>query len=209
MPVPIDGIALNPDLAQWLSSPQVQRLLSGRIDVLELVRSKSFCGRAFVSLTKPPVYGIRLSVLRDLPNWEWAVLLCHELAHHTAGVRNKHSDEWRKHHARLVRKAGKIGLLTPEQVEEAVDLALNAPVNADINWREGLAERERIKREHDGHHLGLLLANGLTVGSRVAFDNRGKPVSGTVKRINRRTVTVTQDDTPIVYRVPFRLVEFP
>ena len=209
MPVPIDGMALNPDLAQWLSSPQVQRLVSGRIDVLELVRSKSFCGRAFVKFTKPPVRGIRLSVLRDLPNWEWAVLLCHELAHHDAGVRNKHSDEWRRHHARLMRKAGKLGLLMPEQVEEGLDLAFNGPLWRGDPRREHQAERERIKRENDGHHLGLLLANGLAVGSRVAFDNRGKPVSGTVKRINRRTVTVTQDETPIVYRVPFRLVQFP
>lgn len=205
--VPVIDRARRPDLAEFLKTAPVQRLVAGHVDGLVLVRVKSYRGRARLRPDATVEREVRLNAGCDPSRGELVVVLCHELAHHRAGMGLHHAPKWRRAYAELVREAQELGLLTREEAEGATDAALHGPSSAGLDWREKRSAREQSKRDSDADALAPLLAAGMRVGSQVAFIHRGKRVVAEVTRINRRTVSAVSRNRRIRYRFSFPLVE--
>jgi len=189
----------------WLRSEPVQKLTRGRAHRVTLVGERWYQGKA---MERDDGYRrVWLKVAGEPSFAELTVTLCHELAHFQAEEVRLHDDSWRMAFAQLISEAGRLGLLTEDEVEAGLDAALNGPRGAGLDWRERLAERERNKARRDQSTLQPLLDAGLKVGSQVRFTFRGEPVVAEVTRINRRTISALRPDGRMRYRLSFSLVE--
>ncbi len=204
MPIDIGDSAGSPDAADWLRSEPVQQLMAGHVDRVQLVRVKSYHGKAFVH-RRHPRRTIRLNVAADPNRADLTLVLCHELAHHVVGVRHHHAARWREAYAALVRRAGDLGLLSEERVHDGVDAALHGPASAGANWRDRRADRTRDRRDAAQRSRHELEAAGVGVGAQVSFEYRGRRWLGEVTRMNRLTASVdAASKTYTHFRVPYQ-----
>ena len=185
--VPIKAPFLAGKLCDLLQSPQLQQLLAGRVDVVEVTRASTYAGRATM---RNGLRLIRLSDLHALTDEEMVFIICHELAHHETGLSQQHSEAWRESCAELAREAGELGLLSKRRVKQAVTMALHHPATCFRGWPK---QAERFEREREAAHEKVrekLIEVGLRVGGVVGFEYRGRPWRGEVIRINKTTVSV-------------------
>lgn len=200
--------AERPDLVALLSSQPAQVLMSGKVDLVQLVRVKSYWGKARLRHGSTHKRSIRLNVRPNPSRAELILLLCHEVAHHGADLIEHHSQKWRKGYARLVEQAGQLGLLSEEQVREGLDVALNGHVNAAFGWREQQRERVKLREGRAARAKATMLKRGVQVGSIIAFRYKGDNYLGEVVRINRKTISVdTLGNTNHLFRLPFPRVQ--
>lgn len=193
------------DAVEWLNSLKVQLLACERADRITLVGERWYTGKAWIDEEGCQRVALNLAAHRSPA--ELTVTLCHELAHFEAEELRLHDDSWRLAFAELISEAGRLGLLTDDEVEAGLDAALNGPRGAGLDWRERIAERERNKARRDQSALQPLLDAGLKVGSQVRFTFRGEPVVAEVIRINRRTISALRPDGRMRYRLSFSRVE--
>ncbi len=198
---PATGRDYVDELLDFLDSDPVQALIAGRVDHIQLTGAKSYAGQASL---RNGLRLMRLSVYHQLDLDEMAFVICHELAHHEVGVEDAHSDDWREMCAELAREAGRLNLLPPKRVEQAVHLALEGAATRFRGWpeqaRKVLEKREDVRAQN----REKLIESGLRVGGEIGFEYRGRKVRGEVIRINRTTVSVGEPggDRTLV-RVPF------
>jgi len=196
-----------PDLADFMRSPAVQDLMVERADLLCLVRAKSYGGRACLSTDGRGSRWVRLAADLGLDRSELVFLLCHELAHHAAGLRELHSDRWRQACADLVREAGQLGLLSDRRVRQGVDMAVNGRATTFRGWPERARQYEADRKRLLTAAKDNLLRMGVKPGVEITFGYRRRTYRGEVIRVNRRTVSVGEpggDRT--LFRVPFERV---
>lgn len=196
-----------PELQAFLESPLVRRLTQGRISLIYLVDVRSYAGQAFMEYGLPGLTPHRARPLnRRRKNWglrgvrlrafDWAeesecvFVLCHELAHHEAGLEEQHSARWREACVALVREAGELGLLPPERAEQAVAMVLGGAASRFRGWPEHAARQERERNDARREAVSQMRAAGLEVGAQVRFRYRGTIYRGEVVRLNPKTVTV-------------------
>lgn len=197
-----------PELQDFLESPPVQRLIGNRVHLIYLVDVRSYAGKAFMEYGIPGLTPHRAHPRRG-PSWRgiglrgvrlrahgWAeasecvFVLCHELAHHVAGLEEHHGPAWREACVELVREAGELGLLTPERVEQAEAMVLEGAASRFRGWPEYAAAKEREHAHARRAAVAQMCAAGLETGAQVRFRYRGKLYHGEVVRINPKTVTV-------------------
>lgn len=141
--VPLIETAEAMSIADFLRSEPAQELMSGRTDFAEVTRAKSYIGQACLWRDRRLV---RLSGLLPLDESEFTFVLCHELAHHVAGLLDKHSDQWRRECLALIREAGDLGLLPGRRVAQAVDMLRYGPVAKFLGWPERARPIKRAKK---------------------------------------------------------------
>lgn len=205
-PVVIDE-AGAPELQAFLESPLVRRFTHDRISLIYLVDVRSYAGQAFMEYGLPgftphrarPLHrrrkdwglrGVRLRAYDWAEESEVIFVLCHEMAHHEAGLEEQHSARWRAACVKLVREAGELGLLPPERVEQAVAIVHGNAASRFRGWPERAAARERAQAHARREAVAQMCAAGLEVGAQVRFRYRGTVYRGEVVRINPKTVTV-------------------
>ena len=179
--------------------------MSGHVDLIELIAVRSYCGRAFVRGNGCRV--IRLNTTLELAASEYIMLLCHELAHHVAGLGRRHSRHWRETYAHLIGRAGSLGLLGAGEVERGVYMALYEPASIFRGWPERAAERRRKHVRQIEQARIALCKLGMVPGAVVVFRYRRRWWQAEVIRVNRHTVTVGEPGTGIaLLRVPFQRI---
>jgi len=191
-PVPVIDRVGAPELRALLESPPVQQLIAGRIHAVHLVDVRSYAGKAFMGHRGfgATLRGVRLRAHGWTEQSECVFVLCHELAHHMAGLQEQHSRRWREVCAELVREAGELGLLTSERVAQAVAMVMEGAASRFRGWPERAAEEERAGTDARREAVSQMCAAGLEPGAQVQFRYRGKLYRGEVVRINPKTVTV-------------------
>ena len=194
------------EMLAWLRSGAVEQLAGGRANHIMLVGKRRYQGMASMR-GRDGYRRIRLNVAKCPSVAELALTLCHELAHYAGEAMSGHTPQWREAFAEIVREAGRLGIITDEEVTAGLDAALHGPSSAGLYWREKRAELEQVKRDNDSAALAPLLAAGMQVGSSVAFTHGGKRVVAEVTRINRRTISALSPDGEMRYRFSFSLVE--
>lgn len=174
-------------LTDHLRSEAVQRLMEGLVDLVEVKRVSGYIGQAS---TRTGLRLIRISVHPPLDAEAITFVLCHELAHHAAGVRRGHCDAWREACADLVREAGRLGLLPRHRVEQGVAMVLDGTATKFRGWPE--EERAFHDRRAQAREATLedLRERGLRVGGQVVFRYHGKLLRAEVMRVNTATVSV-------------------
>jgi len=205
--VPVVELVGGETLAALMRSAPVQELIAGHADVIELVAVKSYGGSAFVRRDGTRV--VRLNVALNASASEFVLVLCHELAHHIAGVLRRHDPSWREACADLLRRAGSLGLLSDEEVEQGVDTALHGPASIFRGWDGRPGRREWLRKGVLNRDRDALRERGIEPGSLVTFRYRNQWWRGEVVKVNRKTVSVGQPGTGVaLLRVPFgRIVE--
>ncbi len=196
---------LAPDeVGEFLTRPTVQKLYEGRLERIELTRVRSYVGKALVRKGRPPQRVVRLARNHGLTETELIFVLCHEVAHHVAGVVERHSDLWREACAELVREAGELGLLPEYRVQQGVEMVLNGSASKFRGWPERAEKAEQQRKERRAEILERLQARGLQPGARVRFIYRRRVHIGEVVRVNRVTVSVGEvGGGRTILRVPF------
>ena len=203
--IPVIERIYSDGLYDLLHTTRMQLLMADRVDLIEINAVKSYAGQA--SMYRG-LRLIRLSVLHELSDDEMAFVICHELAHHEAGLKEQHSDAWREVCARLAREAGKLGLLPRYRVKEAVELALNGAATKFRGWPEDARKLQKERDEARARAREQLIDAGVRVGGQIGFEYRGRKVRGEVIRINPTTISVGEpggDRT--LMRVPFGRVQ--
>jgi predicted Zn-dependent protease len=150
-----------------------------------------------------------VNVAARLDNSELAFILCHELAHHVAGVTEKHSERWRRECVLLVEEAGELGLLSHVRVKQATEMVLHGAASKFRGWP---AQARKLKQKREDRREAereAAVSAGVKPGALVFFRYRDSLWRGEVIRINQTTVSVGEiggDRT--ILRVPFaRLLE--
>ncbi|NLO07754.1 MAG: SprT family zinc-dependent metalloprotease [candidate division WS1 bacterium] len=193
------------DLFEYLESAPMQKLMAGRVDEVEITEARGYAGRATVRNGRRL---IRLSVYHDLSDDEMTFIICHELAHHEAGVKNQHSQTWREACARLAEEAGKLGLLPRKRVKQAVQIALDGTATIFRGWPEQVEQFHRSRDAALQRLRAKLVEAGLREGGQVGFDYRGRRTRGEVIRINKSTVSVGEPGgARTLLRVPFTRIK--
>lgn len=202
--IPIIERVYSGDLYEFVDSKPVQKLMAGRVDLIQITAAKTYAGQA--SMYRG-LRLVRLSIYHELDDDEMAFIICHELAHHEAGLEQNHSDGWRQICAELAAEAGQLGLLSSKRVKQAVRMALDGTATKFRGWPER-AQRQREERDAALARLReQLIEAGVRPGGQIAFEYRGQLVRGEVIRINKTTISVGEpggDRT--LRRVPFTRV---
>jgi Fe2+ transport system protein FeoA len=202
--VPLIETAEVMSIADFLRSEPVQRLMAGRTDFAEVTRAKSYIGQACLWRDRRLV---RLSGLLPLEESEFTFVLCHELAHHVAGLLDKHSDQWRRECLALVREAGDLRLLPGRRVAQAVDMLRYGPVGMFRGWPERVRQIKRAKKARRIAVRAELVDMGVEPGAMVRYRLRDTVYRAQVIRVNRCTVSVgKQESDEVLRRVPFERV---
>lgn len=199
--VPVIEHFYSDGLYTFLRSDPVQQLMAGRVDLVEIKRVKSYVGQASI---RGGVRRIQMSMLPDLDESELAFILCHELAHHVAGVTERHSERWRRECVTLVAEAGELGLLSDARVEQATQMVLHGAASKFRGWPEEARKRRQEREDRREAEREAAVAKGVEPGALVFFRYRGSLWRGEVIRVNQTTVSVGEiggDRT--VLRVPF------
>lgn len=194
-------------LACWLRSQPVQQLMTGKVDVVDLKRVKSYLGRAALSGPSRDRRAIRLNADPELEDAERVVLLCHELAHHVAGLRAHHGPRWREEWMALAERAFALGLIAADQMDWVRCLTRWGPATR-FRGHPRRAERLKAQREHQGL-LGRMRLEEMRVrpGVQVISHYRRQTWRGEVIRINRYTVSIGQPGKRhVIARVPHHKV---
>jgi len=199
--VPVIELVHGGALAKHLRSEAVQGLMSGRVDFVEIKCVKSYIGQASL---QDGLRRIRFSVHPPVDEETLSFIICHELAHHVVGPREKHSDAWREACAELVREAGERGLLSAERVEQALAMTLNGSATKFQGWPDQAQEQRAVRERHRESRLDQLREAGLCCGGQVYFRYRGTLYHAEVMRVNQTTVSVGAPGSgQISLRVPF------
>lgn len=203
--VPVIQLTEADELADMLRATAVQELMSERVDLIELIAVSSYCGKAFVRGNGCRV--IRLNTTLELEASEYVMLLCHELAHHAAGLGQRHSQRWREEYAHLIGRAGGLGLLGAAEVECGVHMALYEPASVFYGWPEHASKRRRRRMQQIEDQRTALCELGMAPGAVVVFRYRRRWRQAEVIRVNRHTVTVGEPGTGMaLLRVPFQRI---
>jgi len=181
--------------------------MAGVVDVVYLVRVKSYGGQAFRKAGLLGPRCIRLNANCDFDRSEMVLILCHELAHQLAGVQESHSDDWRIAYASFVRQAGRLGLLTPEETDQGVKMALHGAATSFLGWPERAEKLRQARRRQAARFRAVLMQSGVKAGSLIVFRYKRRQWRGGVIRLNRYTVSVGEPTgTETLVRVPFQRV---
>jgi len=205
--VPVVELARDEELAALMRSEPLQELIAEHADVIELVAVKSYVGNAIRRRDGTRV--VRMNVALDAGDSEFVLVLCHEVAHHIAGVRRRHDETWRRACAELLRRAGGLGLLSDEEVAQGVDTVLHGAASIFRGWDGPGTGREWLSSEVLDRDRERLREQGIELGSLVTFRYRNRWWQGEVVQVNRKTVSVGEPGKGVaLLRVPFgRIVQ--
>ncbi len=205
--VPVVELVSGDELAALMRSAPVQELIAGHVDVIELVAVRSYVGNAI--RRRNGVRVVRMNVALDAGDSEHVLVLCHETAHHIAGVRRRHDQSWRNACAELLQRAGSLGLLSEDEVERSVAEVLHGSASIFRGLDGEAGEREWLNSEVLDRDRERLREQGIELGSLVTFRYRNRWWQGEVVQVNRKTVSVGEPGTDVaLLRVPFsRIVQ--
>lgn len=191
-------------LIPFLRSEPVQELMGERTDFAQATRAKSYIGQACRWRGQRLV---RLSGLLPLEESEFTFILCHELAHHVAGLLDNHSDQWRRECMALVREAGDLELLSMRRVAQAVDMLRYGAVSKFRGWPERAREIKRAKKARRMAARAELVQMGVEPGAIIRYRLGDSVYRAQVIRINRCTVSVGKSGSDeVLRRVAFEAV---
>jgi len=199
--VPVIERVAGGALAKHLRSEAVQELMSGRVDAIEVKCVRGYIGQAsmYAGLRL-----VRMSVHPPLEEEALTFIICHELAHHVVGPRQRHSGAWREACAELVREAGERGLLSEQRVAQGVAMVLDGTATKFRGWPEEAEEQLSRRDEHRATRLEQLREQGLRRGGQVVFRYQGELFHAEVMRVNQATVSVGPPGSgQTTLRVPF------
>lgn len=188
-------------LASFLRSEGVQSLMAGLVDLVEIKRVTSYIGQASA---RNGIRRIRISVQPALDESEITFIVCHELAHHAAGLQEQHGERWRLECLKLVDRAGELGLLSSTRVTQARQMVMHGAASKFRGWPERAREVRAKRKARRSAARAEAVAAGVRPGTIVHFRYRGRLWRGEVVRVNRVTVSVGEpggDRT--LLRVPF------
>lgn len=173
-------------LACWLRSQPVQELMPGKVDVVELKREKSYLGRGALSGPWRDRRAIRLNADHDLEDAERVVLLCHEFAHHVAGLGAQHGTRWRHEWMALSERTFALGLIDADQMDWVRALTKWGPAT---RFRGHPRRAERLKSEPETRAIVArqrLEQMGVPPGVQIVLRYRRQTWRAEVIRVDRQ-----------------------
>jgi len=205
--VPVFDGAESEQLARLARCDRMQQLMAGRTDWVRIVRVSSYGAKAFAPEGKLSFRWMRLNAACELEDTEWTVVICHELAHLTAGLEHHHNGHFRATWQELVSEAADLGLLTEEREAQATRMVLVGAASVFRGWPENARRRGAEHEEQLAAIRNELTEMGVAPGVQIVYRYGHGARRAFVIRVNGRTVSVGQPGSgEVLRRVPLNRV---
>jgi len=192
--------AESEQLVRLARSDRMQQLMAGRADWVRVVRVKSYAAKAFAPEGRLGRRWMHLNAACELEDTEWIVIVCHELAHLTVGLRHHHNDHFRVTWQELVSEATELGLLTEEREAQATHMILVGAASVFRGWPENARKREIERQQRLGAVRDKLIEAGLAPGVEIVYLYGRSARRAFVIHVNERSVSVGQPGSRKVLR---------